>query len=504
MQILTVKQLKAADQLTLEIEKINSKDLMERAAKKCFDWLIEHLPKDSSFAVLCGTGNNGGDGWCIARLLTEHNREVGVFALEGDRLSEDNDAMKSEFLKKENFEVLKEETLSTISSYDVIIDALFGSGLNRSLEKEISEIIIKINKLKNFKVAIDAPSGFFIDSPMPDKAIAIQANVTLCFHAPRLMFLFAESEKWVGEWEVLDIGLKVNEHVVNTAGGSINYIYTLSTDLKNTLPKKRVFSHKGTNGHSLLIGGVKGKIGAIVLAAKACLKSGTGLCSVYIPKGANSILQTSVPEAMVFDSEEEWHVSGSFNAEHFSAICFGPGAGKNEGTAKLLKYLIQTVNENLLIDADGLNILAENPTWLFFLPPNTVLTPHPGELDRLCGKANSGYERLANAQNLSLKTGAVVVLKGAFTAVCSPSSTVYFNSTGNNGMAKGGSGDVLSGIITALLAQGLSALNAAKLGVFIHGLAGDFAASELSPIAMNASDIINSLPNAWKTFLNLN
>ena len=191
-------------------------------------------------------------------------------------------------------------------------------------------------------------------------------------------------------------------------------------------------------------------------------------------------------------------MSGSFNAEHFSAIGFGPGAGKHEETGKLLKYLIQTVNGNLLIDADGLNILAENQTWLSFLPSNTVLTPHPRELDRLCGKANTGFERLENARKLSLKTGAVIVLKGAFTAVCSPSGAVYFNSTGNNGMAKGGSGDVLSGIITALLAQGLSALNAARLGVFVHGLAGDFAAAEMGKIAMNAGDIINNLPAAWK------
>jgi hydroxyethylthiazole kinase-like uncharacterized protein yjeF len=365
------------------------------------------------------------------------------------------------------------------------------------LENDIAGIIQELNKLPNFKIAIDVPSGFFADAPMPYKAVALQANVTLCFHAPRLMYLFAESEKWVGEWQVLDIGLKVNELATSQAAVLGTYVYTLQNDLIAMLPYKSNFAHKGTNGHALLVGGSKGKMGSVVLAAKACLRSGTGLCSAYIPANANMILQTAVPEAMIFESESEWQVSGSFNAEHFSAIGFGPGAGKHEETAKLLKFLIQTVNGNLLIDADGLNIVAENPTWLSFLPNNTVLTPHPGELDRICGKANSGFERLENARNLSMKTGAVVVLKGAYTAVCSPSGAIYFNSTGNNGMAKGGSGDVLSGIITAILAQGLSALNAARLGVFVHGLAGDIAAEEFGKIAMNAGDIVKALPAAW-------
>jgi ADP-dependent NAD(P)H-hydrate dehydratase / NAD(P)H-hydrate epimerase len=499
MQILTAQELRAADEFTIEKEEITSSVLMERAAKKCFEWIQLHLPANKTFAVLCGNGNNGGDGWVIARLLKETGRDVAVFALAAEQLSADNALKRKEFLATgAEFETLNEESLTAISRKDILVDALFGTGLNRPLEREIAGFIEAINKFPNFKVAIDTPSGFFADTPMPDKATALEAAVTLCFHAPRLMYFFAESEKWVGEWLVIDIGLKVNELTASKIAGIGTFMYTMQDDLQGVLTHKPVFAHKGSNGHALLVGGMKGKMGAMVLAAKACLRSGTGLCSLYIPAEGNAILQTAVPEAMVFDSEAADYLSVSFNAEHFSAIGFGPGAGKHEETGKLLKYLIQTVNGNLLVDADGLNILAENQTWLSFLPSNTVLTPHPGELDRLCGKANSGFERLENARKLSLKTGAVIVLKGAFTAVCSPSGAVYFNSTGNNGMAKGGSGDVLSGIITALLAQGLSALNAARLGVFVHGLAGDFAAAEMGKIAMNAGDIINNLPAAWK------
>jgi len=500
MRILNAEQLRAADLFTIKTEGILSVELMERAAKECYKWIEKQLPHDVHFAVLCGLGNNGGDGWAIASLLKEAGKTVHVYALAGEQLSTDNALKKMEYVEiKGDFTYLSDACISAISEADVLVDALFGTGLNRSLEKDISSIITEINRLSIFKVAIDTPSGFFADAPMPDKAIALQANVTLCFHAPRLMYLFEESEKWVGDWQVLDIGLKVNELALAQTAGLGTYQYTLRSDLNGALPRNSVFAHKGTNGHSLLVGGMKGKMGAMVLAARACLRSGTGLCSVYVPSAALGILQTAVPEAMVFESEEEWHVCGSFNAEYFSAIGFGPGAGKHEATGKLLKYLIQTVNGNLLIDADGLNLLAENPTWLSFLPPNTVLTPHPGELDRLCGKAASGYERLENAIKLSLKTGAVVVLKGAYTAVCSPSGAVYFNSTGNNGMAKGGSGDVLSGIITALLALGISALTAARLGVFVHGVAGDVAAREVGKIAMHASDIIQFLPAAWKS-----
>ena len=263
------------------------------------------------------------------------------------------------------------------------------------------------------------------------------------------------------------------------------------------LLKPKQFAHKGNNGHALIAGGSHGKSGAIVMATKACIRSGVGLCSAYIPAESYSTLQTCVPEAMVYTSEEMGHLSGSFNPEPFAAVGFGPGAGLHEDTVRLFKNLLQNISSSLVIDADGLNILADNKTWLSFIPSNSILTPHPGELDRLSQKANSGFERLENARELSRKTDSIIVLKGAFSAICSPNGHVYFNSTGNAGMAKGGSGDVLTGLLTGILARGIPALHAAQLAVFIHGLAGDIAREKRGFIAMHAGDILDSISDAW-------
>ena len=498
MHILSNKQLHAADAYTIATQNIRSADLMERAAEACSDWLLKTQPTDAVYGILCGPGNNGGDGWAIARMLKNAGKEVQVFALPARETIDDNALNKSRYLVDgADHHKLVQNSAGTMEGITVIVDALFGSGLNRPLEDELAEIIRSINHLKVQRIAIDAPSGFFTDVPMPAKAEAICAHHTLCFHAPRLQYLFPESQRWVGNWHVLDIGLIEPDEDTFKDDPFSNYHYTLLPDLKKHLHKPGHFAHKGSNGHALIVGGSHGKTGAVILATKACLRSGVGLCTAYIPAESYAILQGAVPEAMVFTSEQPQHLSGSFNPEPFAAVGFGPGAGQHEDTAQMLKNLLQNTAYSLLIDADGLNILAENPTWLAFLPDNTVLTPHPGELDRLCGKADSGFERLENARELSRKTGSIVVLKGAYTAVCSPSGEVHFNSTGNPGMAKGGTGDALSGIITALLARGIPALHAARLGVFVHGLAGDIAAERLGFIGMQASDLIEALPVAW-------
>ncbi len=499
MKILSTAQIRACDQWTIQQQKISSTDLMERAATACYDWITKHIQPNSSFAILIGPGNNGGDGFVIARLLLKSNNKVLAFVLPSEKISSDNQINKERYCREGGITYeLNAESIQQIQNETVIIDALFGTGLDRPLEHSIARLVDEINAIQAIKIAIDAPSGFFTDSPMPDKAVAIRAQHTLCFHAPRLMYLLPGSDNYTGTWHVLDIGLEMPNDETFQKDPFSHFEYTLLPDIENLFEAPRLFAHKGTNGHALIAGASHGKTGAIILAAKACLRSGVGLCSVYIPGEAYSILQTALPEAMVFTSEENAHLSGSFNPEAFDAIGFGPGAGKHEDTARVLKNLIQTTQAPLLIDADGLNLLAENPTWLAFLQKDTVLTPHPGELDRLCGKVSNAFDRLANARELSRKTGAVVVLKGAFTAVCSPSGDVFFNSTGNPGMAKGGSGDVLSGIITALLARGLSPIEAARAGVFIHGLAGDMAQEYMGYTAMQASDLIHMLPEAWK------
>jgi NAD(P)H-hydrate epimerase len=498
MHILSSQQLRKADLFTMESCKISSTELMEHAANMCFEWIIKHLNTKAHFAVLCGPGNNGGDGWVIARLLLNAGKKVQVFALDVSELSHDNALNKERFLAAGGeFSILHENSAGQMHEATVIIDALFGSGLNRPVDKKLAQLFRSINHLKAIRISIDAPSGFFTDNPMPDKAEAIHAHHTLCFHSPRLQFLFPESQRYVGQWHVLNIGLLEPETAEFVDDSFSNFQYTILPDLKEILLKPSQFAHKGNNGHALIIGGSHGKTGAVVMATKACIRSGVGLCRSYVPAESYSILQTSVPEAMLFTSEEMGHLSGSFNPEPFGAIGFGPGTGMHDDSVRMFKNLLQNTSDSLVIDADGLNMLAENKTWLSFIPNNSILTPHPRELDRLTQKANSGFERLENARELSRKSGVIVILKGAFSAICSPSGEVHFNSTGNAGMAKGGSGDILTGLLTGLLARGIPAIHAARLGVFIHGLAGDIACQKRGVIAMHAGDILDSLSDAW-------
>ena len=498
MHILSNQQMRMADLFTMESRKISSTELMEHAANMCFEWIIQQTHSDAHYVVLCGPGNNGGDGWVIARLLLNAGRKVQVFAMDVSELSHDNALNKERFLAVGGeFSILRENSAGQMHNATVIIDALFGSGLNRPVDKELGQLFRSINHLNAIRISIDAPSGFFTDVPMPEKAEAIHAHHTLCFHSPSLQYLFPESQRYFGQWHVLNIGLLEPQTAEFADDSFSNFHYTVLPDLNDDLLKPNHFAHKGNNGHALIIGGSHGKTGAVVMATKACIRSGVGLCSSYIPAESYSILQSSVPEAMVFTSEEMEHLSGSFNPEPFGAIGFGPGTGMHDDTVRIFKNLLQNTSDSLVIDADGLNILAENKTWLSFIPNNSILTPHPGELDRLTQKANSGFERLENARGLSRKSGAIVVLKGAFTAICSPSGEVHFNSTGNAGMAKGGSGDILTGLLTGLLARGIPAFHAARIAVFIHGIAGDIASQKRGVIAMHAGDILDSLSDAW-------
>ncbi|MEX1188774.1 MAG: NAD(P)H-hydrate dehydratase [Bacteroidia bacterium] len=495
MRILTTKQVRLSDAFTIK-NGISSYELMERAAHKCYEFISDFLQEDSSVLVLAGNGNNGGDGWAIARMLLDAGFNVKVVFLNGDDLSEDNRINKDRFLEIGGECEMYLEREQPFEA-DVIIDSLFGSGLSRVLEGDLKDVVDLINHSKSLVFSIDSPSGFFTDEPMPEKALAVEASYTLCFHSPRLMFFFPESQRYLGNWEVLDIGL-IQPDDKDFIKDSLPYSLSLVEELKGRIQPRSPFAHKGNFGHALLIGGSEGKYGAMILAAKACVRSGAGLTTLLLPSQAMNIAQISVPEAMLILSDGEKHISGNLNLELASSIGFGPGAGFHDDTAKTLKGVIQQGISKLVIDADGLNILSENKTWLAFLPPGTILTPHPGEMDRLTDKSDSSFERLQNARKLSRKFSVVVVLKGAYTAVCFPSGEVHFNVTGNPGMAKGGSGDALTGIITALLAQGYPNTEAAILGVALHGLAGDIASFQIGEESMLPSDLIEKLGEAFE------
>ena len=285
---------------------------------------------------------------------------------------------------------------------------------------------------------------------------------------------------------------------INQKETEFNYFSVEDSDISAIIPERKKFSHKGNFGHAMLIAGSRGKTGAAVLAAKACLRSGVGLLTVHIPACGEIILQTSVPEAMVEIDSENDYITDLGILSKYNTIGIGPGIGCNEKTSEVLFKLFENSNKPLVLDADAINLLAQNEHLISTLPADSILTPHAGEFDRLAGNSENAYERLEKACQWAVNHKCYIVLKGAYTAICTPYKKCYFNSTGNPGMATAGSGDVLTGIILSLLAQSYSPLNASLTGVFLHGLAGDIAASEKSQESLIASDIIDNLGQAFK------
>lgn len=493
MKILTAQQTREADAYTIANEPIESIDLMERAATKCFDWIIKNYSSETEFSIFCGVGNNGGDGLVIARLLKQANYKVTVFVVEfSDNYSSD---FKTNLGRLEKFEVNylnQDNSRIVLRPNIVVIDAIFGSGLTRPIDGFIAEIVHQINK--NEIIAIDLPSGLFAEDNRENNFDNIvKAKTTLTFQQPKLAMHFPQNYFFVGEWVVLPIGL----HQGFISGLNVTNHIVSTSDAKSMLKPRAKFSHKGSFGHALLVGGSKGKMGAAILSAKACLRAGVGLLTVHLPAQGLEIMQTALPEAMCSVSGENDFIADVPDLSMYSAIGVGPGLGMEKQTQNTLKLLIQNSNYPLVIDADALNILSENKTWLAFLPQESILTPHPKEFERLVGKWDSDEERLELQHQFAIKHQIIVVLKGANTSIALPNGYVYFNATGNSGMATAGSGDVLTGIITSFLAQGYSPKESAILGVYLHGLAGDVAKENLTEYAIIASDIIDAIPKAY-------
>jgi NAD(P)H-hydrate epimerase len=501
MKLFTTKQIASLDKYTIENEPISDIDLMERASLQITNWLVQKFPTERKLLFFAGPGNNGGDALAIARQMAELDYFCEVYLVDLGRELKDSPAInrhRLELQQKVHISFIKNTNdYPTITETDIVIDGLFGSGLTRPLEGLAAEIIQKINSCRNTVISIDIPSGLMGEDNSGNIAEnIIQADFTLNFQFPKISFLFAENEKYVGEWEVLPIRL----HPDGIAQTQTNFFYIEKEDIQQILKKRSRFGHKGTYGHALLIAGSFGKMGAAVLASKACLRSGVGLLTVQIPHLGYPIIQTTVPEAMANVDQHDYTFTEFPELSPFSAIGAGPGIGQKSNTKKALCELLEKSQVPLVIDADALNILAENKTWLEKLPENSILTPHPGEFKRLVGESGNSYLNIQKQLEFSKKHKVIVVLKGAFTSISTPSGELYFNSTGNPGMATAGSGDVLTGIILGLLAQGIRPEKAAVAGVYIHGLAGDLAAREKSEISLVAGDIINFLGNAFLSF----
>jgi ADP-dependent NAD(P)H-hydrate dehydratase / NAD(P)H-hydrate epimerase len=503
MKLLSAQQVRQADGYTIEHEPVSSIDLMERAASACCDWIVRHLSNEYHFSVFCGTGNNGGDGLAIARMLYEHGNVVNVFILRHSSSSSADFDMNLErlndFPNVNVREIRSEHDLSAVAegrhSPSVIIDCLFGSGLNRPAEGLAAAMIHYINASLGKVIAIDIPSGLFVeDNSKNVRENIVRADHTLTFQLPKLSFFFPSNAGFVGDFTILDIGL----HAAFIEKQASNFHYVTGEDARGIYRPRKKFSHKGDYGHALLVCGSYGKMGAAVLSARACMRAGAGLLTVAVPACGMNILQTAVPEAMAVSSEEERLISGMIDCSKYHAIGAGPGIGTAKQTQGALKLLIQNSSVPLVLDADALNILSENRTWLGFLPPFSILTPHPKEFERLAGKWENDEERLKMQIEFSRRYKVYVVLKGAHTSIACPDGEVYFNSTGNPGMATAGTGDVLTGIITGLLAQKYDPKQGAVLGVYLHGLAGDIAAQKRSPEAMVAGDVVGRLGEAFR------
>ncbi len=498
MKILSAQQLSEADKETIEKQSITSEELMERAATLVFNEIDKRLQNvQIPIKIFCGIGNNGGDGLVVARLLIQDGYDVTVFVVNySDKRSDD-------FLA--NYEKLKditnnwpklikeEEHFPQIDTGDFVIDAMFGIGLNRPIEGWVAKLVKLINDSNAFTLAIDMPSGLFSDKTPDQKAAVIEADFTLSFQAPKLVFFLPETMDYIGDLQILDIGL--DKEFLGNLDSKIHLIGKQEA-LSLYRPRKKN-SHKGDYGNVLIVGGSYGKMGSVLLTSTAALRTGTGLCSLYVPKCGYSIIQTGLPEAMVMTDPAEKLLTEYPEDFKADVVCFGMGAGTEERSVEALRSLLKSNKSPVLIDADGLNILSKNNDLLELLPKDSVITPHPGELKRLIGAWKDDFDKLEKVKEFSKKYNIIIVVKGAHTFIINHDE-IFINDSGNPGMATAGSGDVLSGVITSLMGQGYGSVRAAVLGVYLHGLSGDISAKKLGYESILAGDIAKNIGLAVK------
>ena len=499
MKIFTSKQLKELDAYTIKHEPIDSYDLMERAAKAMTNEVLQRFGTDRRVVVFAGSGNNGGDALAMARLLAGHDVKTEVYLFNiGSRISPEceKNAKRLAGIKKVKFtEITAQFEPVALSKDDIIIDGLFGTGLNKPLNGGFAGLVRYINSQPAYVISIDVPSGLMCeDNSFNVLQNIVRADMTLTVELPKLAFYFADMASYVGRVVTVPINLS-KEYIEDTA---TPFSTTGREDVRGLLKKRDAFAHKGTFGHALLVAGCYGMAGASILAGRACMRSGVGKLTIHVPSCNKDILQISVPEAVLSIDCGTRFFSNAENTVPYNAVAIGPGLGNFRDTDNAFIEQVKNCGAPLVIDADGLNILSEHKSWIAQLPRKTILTPHPGEFLRLTDCENDCYKMLMKAREMAMQHQLYVILKGHYTFVNTPEGHTYINTSGNPGMATAGSGDVLTGIILSLLAQGYTQEEACRFGVYLHGMAGDEAALACGQESMLASDIIACLPGAFQ------
>lgn len=497
MRIYSAEQLYIGDQLTIKNQQLGPTDLMERAGMQVFQWLHSRMQgAQVPVRIFCGIGNNGGDGLVLARHLVEHGYNVHTYVVNCSDKRSKNFLINYDRIKQvtKNWPTLikDEGGFPEIHRDDVVVDAIFGIGLNRPLKGWVKKMAQHLNAAGAFILAIDLPSGLYANAPIKDPEAVVRANHTLAFQFPKLAFFMPTTGGFTQTWETLDIGIDP-EFVMNTQplGSFTNRQHLLSW----YVPRAK-FAHKGDYGHTLIAGGSYGKMGAAVLASKSALRMGSGLVTAYVPKCGVDIVQQTAVEAMVIsDTNQEYLSEFSGNPNDYTLVV-GMGMGTHTASVKALEQLLKNSKKPVVIDADAINILAAKPDLIKDVPKNSVLTPHPGELERLIGKWKDDYDKLKKAKAFSKANEVVLLIKGAHTCVLL-GDAMFINSTGNPGMATAGSGDVLAGAIGGLMAQHYESWQAAVMAVYMHGSAGDIAVQQLGYQALTASDIIANMGEAF-------
>ncbi|TYA71982.1 NAD(P)H-hydrate dehydratase [Seonamhaeicola marinus] len=497
MKIFSKEQIYEGDKLTATRQKITSTELMERAGIQIFNWM--HMRMQGAQVpvhVFCGIGNNGGDGLVLARHLITHGYNVKTYVVNySDKRSKDflinYDRIKG-VTKEWPTLMTCEEDFPEIHPDDIIVDAVFGIGLNRPVVDWVKALFVHFRKTKAFTLSIDIPSGLQTNQVPQNENDVVWAGYTLSFASPKLLFFLPDTAKYTVQWEVLDIGL--DPEFLHTTNTEVELIGKYEV-LPMYVPRQK-FSHKGEFGHSLIIGGSYGKIGAVTLASRGALSAGAGLVSAFVPKCGYNVLQSSFPEAMVMTDVDDTIISDIKYSIEPTVIGFGIGAGTNTKTINAFEAFLKENKTPLVIDADGLNILAKKKALLKLLPENTILTPHPKELQRLVGEWNDDFDKLEKVKAFSKKHKLIIVVKG-FNTITVMQDKLYINTTGNPGLSTAGTGDVLFGVITGLISQGYNPLVAAIFGVYLHGKSADIAVEDYGYQSLIASHVIDYLGEAY-------